>query len=188
MLLTVSKLKNLVGEENVGVPVLVNQRLARPFALDADAMPNVTAGNTAPLAAGAGSAGMTKISFQAEKSSASRSGTLADEGIGVPGINTHLALVTTEKQSHSEPPAIIGFDHFTPPLRAEVLVRDRRLVYIRTHIFAGHVTNLSGVWKGNSHWWNKPWKTQEWDIEIENGGVYRLCKANDEWVLTGEYD
>ena len=39
LLLTVNKLKKLVGEENVGVPVILNQRMAEPFALDADAMP-----------------------------------------------------------------------------------------------------------------------------------------------------
>jgi hypothetical protein len=39
LLLTVNKLKKLVGEENVGIPVLLDQRLARPFALDADSLP-----------------------------------------------------------------------------------------------------------------------------------------------------
>jgi len=39
LLLTVNKLKKLVGEENVGVPKLLNNRLAEPFTLDPDAMP-----------------------------------------------------------------------------------------------------------------------------------------------------
>ncbi|HKP68534.1 MAG TPA: hypothetical protein VJV05_04575, partial [Pyrinomonadaceae bacterium] len=39
LLLTVNKLKNLVGEKNVGVPVLLDQRVANPFALDGDAIP-----------------------------------------------------------------------------------------------------------------------------------------------------
>jgi hypothetical protein len=50
------------------------------------------------------------------------------------------------------------------------------------------VSEYSGVWKGNSSWWDKPWKTQEWDVEIVNHGIYRLCKANKEWFLLGEYD
>jgi len=36
LLLTVNKLKKLVGEENVGVPVLLDQRVEKAFALDAD--------------------------------------------------------------------------------------------------------------------------------------------------------
>src|SRR4029077_6207816 len=39
LLLTVNKLKKLVGEENVGIPRILNERLAEAFALDADAMP-----------------------------------------------------------------------------------------------------------------------------------------------------
>ncbi len=37
--LTVDKLKNLLGKENVGVPVLLERRLPKPFALDAEALP-----------------------------------------------------------------------------------------------------------------------------------------------------
>ena len=135
LLLTVNKLKKLVGETHVGVPVLLNQRLAEPFALDADAVP-----------------------------------------------------VGREKMDASVVDPIIAFNYYRPPLRAEVLVRDGRLVFIKTHHFSGHVLEYSGVWKSNSKWWESLWKTQEWDIEVEAHGVYRLLKAGKEWFLTGEYD
>ncbi len=135
LLLTVNKLKKLVGETHVGVPVLLNQRLAEPFALDADAVP-----------------------------------------------------VGREKIGAWDGDSIIAFNYYRPPLRAEVLVRDGRLVFIRTQYFSGHVTEYSGVWKSNSKWWESLWKTQEWDIEVESHGVYRLLKAGKEWFLTGEYD
>ncbi|HRI03823.1 MAG TPA: hypothetical protein PLL77_08785 [Pyrinomonadaceae bacterium] len=135
LLLTVNKLKKLVGETHVGVPVLLNQRLAEPFALDADAVP---AGR---------------------------------EQMDASGVDP-----------------IIAFNYYRPPLRAEVLVRDARLVFIKTHHFSGHVLEYSGVWKSNSKWWESLWKTQEWDIEVEGHGVYRLLKAGKEWFLTGEYD
>lgn len=86
------------------------------------------------------------------------------------------------------PRPVIVFTFFRPPIHAEVLIRDDRLVYIRSRLFAGYITNFSGVWKGNSHWWGRRWKTHEWDIEIEAGGIYRLCKAKGEWFLVGEYD
>ena len=39
LLLTVNKLKKLVGQENVGIPVLLDQRMSEPFGSDADALP-----------------------------------------------------------------------------------------------------------------------------------------------------
>ena len=135
LLLTINKLKKLVGEENVGVPVILDRRLAEPFTLDADLLPT-----------------------------------------GVEGVQLEPRLPT------------IAFTYYRPPQHAEVVYRDGRLVFIRTRHFDGYVKEYSGVWKGNSGWWDKPWKTQEWDVEIENRGIYRLCKASKEWFLLGEYD
>lgn len=156
LLLTANKLKKLVGEENVGIPVLLNQRLVEPFMLDADKLP--------------------------------------EAGIGS-GRGPHRSISEWDASSdwvfdssNTQPQGIIAFNYFRPPLHAEVLVRDSRLVFIRTRSFSGYVTEYSGVWKANSKWWKKLWKTQEWDIEVENNGVYRLCRINSEWFLTGEYD
>ena len=84
--------------------------------------------------------------------------------------------------------AIIAFSYFTPPVEAEVKVERQRLVYLKTADTSGYVKEYSGVWRRNSQWWSKGWKTEEWDVELENGGVYRLSKAGKKWYLTGEYD
>jgi protein ImuB len=135
LLLTVNKLKKLAGEENVGVPALVDQRLNKEFRLDADAIP----------------AGKERVEIRAW------GGTIA-------------------------------FSYFTPPVEAEVKVEKQRLVFLKTADLNGFVKEYSGVWRRNSRWWSKGWKTEEWDVELENGGVYRLCKAGRKWYLTGEYD
>lgn len=135
LLLTVNKLKKLVGEENVGMPVILNRRIAEPFVLDPDLLPK-----------------------------------------GVESRN-----IEPRKPS-------LAFTFYRPPQRAEVVYRDGRLVFIRTRYFDGYVTEYSGVWKGNSTWWDKAWKTQEWDVEVEDRGIYRLCKVHKEWFLLGEYD
>lgn len=135
LLLTAGKLKKLVGEINVGVPVLLDQRLPEAFVLDANLLPQ----------------GKEDLATKTDK-------------------------------------AIIAFSYFKPPLRAEVLVRDARLIFIKTRNFSAHVLKYSGVWKANSKWWDRSWSTQEWDVEIEEHGVYRLCKVDKEWFLAGEYD
>lgn len=135
LLLTVNKLKKLVGEDNVGLPVVLNQRILEPFKLNADGLP----------------AGMDSTKDQPRFPS-------------------------------------LAFTYYRPPHHAEVVYRDGQLIFIRTRQFDGYVREYSGVWKGNSCWWDKPWGTQEWDVEVENQGIYRLCKVQKEWFLLGEYD
>jgi len=135
LLLTANKLKKLVGEENVGVPTLVDQRLPEAFALEADQLP----------------IGKEQLEFRDE-----------------------------------EP--IIAFSYFNPPIPAKVSVVNKCLVSIKTQHLSGTVKKYSGVWRQNSRWWNRSWHTVEWDVEIEEGGVYRLCRVSDHWFLVGEYD
>jgi hypothetical protein len=81
-----------------------------------------------------------------------------------------------------------AFNYFRPPLPAAVTVQDKRLLHIKTPFWSGRVKRYSGMWKKNSHWWNRPWHDREWDIEVEERGVFRLGKDEDEWFLVGEYD
>lgn len=136
LLLTVNKLKKLVGADEVGVPQILDDRKAKPFCLDPETVPSGTDDATGPTPRG----------------------------------------------------EIIAFAYYRPPITAEVLVREHRIVFVRTRRFAGHVLRSSGVWRGSSHWWDRLWRTQEWDIEIEDHGIYRLSKEGNEWFVVGEYD
>ncbi|HUR98164.1 MAG TPA: hypothetical protein VMZ26_08895 [Pyrinomonadaceae bacterium] len=178
LLLTVNKLKKLVGEANVGVPILLDQRVEKAFDLDADGIPegiernaergtrNAEFGSPAPE----GNNSSPEPTEDAPSNSAFR----------IP----HSAF---EKDSAINSPTI-AFSYFNPPIQADVLIRDKKLVFLRTQYFSGHVKKYSGVWKANSKWWDQEWKAQEWDVEIESHGVYRLCKVNKDWFLVGEYD
>ena len=203
LLLTVNKLKKLVGEENVGVPVLLNQRLAMPFKLDPDTIPDVSTENNAARSVKTSSRLSRSICGEAR---------LTEDILSLPaavpprsanpsgGIVANTLQMVTEKHSFSANRAaqphvpeqdhrgVIALAYFRPPVRAEVLIREGRLIFVKTHIFSGHVTKYSGMWRANSHWWDRSWRTQEWDIEVENNGVYRLCKVDKEWFLSGEYD
>lgn len=135
LLLTVNKLKKLVGEDNVGVAVLVDQRLSEAFSLDAEKIPQ----------------GRESLKIRSESLTA-------------------------------------AFHYFRPPVPADVAVENKRLMFVRTPRLSGRVKKYGGVWRENSYWWNRPWSKQEWDIEVENNGIYRLGKKGKEWFLVGEYD
>jgi len=135
LLLTVGKIKKLVNEENVGVPVLLEQRLERPFTLDADKLPQ-----------------------------------------------------GCESKEPKLVPPVIAFAYYDPPIQAEIFVRNRQLIYLRTPEFAGRVLAYSGVWRSNSAWWGKSWRVHEWHVEVENAGIYRLQKKGEDWFVAGEFD
>jgi protein ImuB len=135
LLLTLNKIRKLVGEENVGVPVLVDERSARPFSLDPEAMPK----------------GKERIEVRSEHS-------------------------------------VVALSYFEPPVAADVWIKDNRLSFLKTQHFGGRVVEYSGVWRAGSMWWDKRWSLEEWDVEVENHGVYRLAKTESEWLITGEYD
>jgi len=138
LLLTVGKIKKLVGEENVGVPAILKKRLERPFTLDADRLP---------------------------------------AGKEVKDASQRLV------------PPVIAFSYFEPPLPAEVFIKNRKLIHLRTQWFTGRVLAYSGVWKSSSEWWLKrPWSVHEWHVEVENAGIYRLQKKGEEWFVAGEFD
>ncbi len=180
LLLTVNKLKKLVGEENVGVPVLLDQRLEKAFALDADAMPDGNAER------GTRNAESSLNAERGMRNVESETHTLIDSAQNS-GLDDAANSAFRVPHSAFRIP-VIAFSYFNPPVPAEVLIRDKQLIFLRTQYFNGHVTKYSGVWKANSKWWDKSWKAQEWDVEIEGHGVYRLCKVNKDWFLAGEYD
>jgi protein ImuB len=174
LLLTVNKLKNLVGEENVGVPVILDQRIEKAFALDAEAVPEgkEVSSNAERVTRNAESLSSESVFSQTAKNDSEQD----------------FAFRVTRSALEQIPNPVIAFSYFNPPIPADVLVRDKKLIFIRTQYFNGHVTRYSGVWKANSKWWDKSWKAQEWDVEIEDQGVYRLCKVGKDWFLAGEYD
>jgi protein ImuB len=136
LLLTVNKIKKLVGEENVGVPILLNRRVERAFTLAHEALP-----------------------------------------------------VGCEIPAWTIPNPIIAFSYFHPPLAAEIITQNKRLIFLRTKNFSGRVNEYGGVWKESSEWWTREsWFSEMWDVELENRGVYRLMRKGELWFVVGEYD
>lgn len=136
LLLTVNKIKKLLGEENVGVSVVLNQRLEKAFALDHTLLP-----------------------------------------------------IGKETTSNKKTVPSLILNYFNPPLPADVIVNQKRLMYVRTARFEGEVKEYGGVWKASSSWWKpRKWQTEEWDVEIAGGGIYRLQRHGKEWFVVGEYD
>jgi protein ImuB len=56
---------------------------------------------------------------------------------------------------------------------------------------AGKVRRCSGAWKTAGEWWAATaWSREEWDVELEGGGLYRLSRERTtwQWYVEGVYD
>jgi protein ImuB len=121
--------------------------------------------------------------------------------VGTPVLeNTHRAdavrLVTPSpvvpaiEKERVHPPRGLPLRRFRPPLRATVELNGTAPAYVWTSQGAGAVIELAGPWRGSGEWWEaaRAWRREEWDVELETGGVYRLMRTPDGWFVEGEYD
>jgi protein ImuB len=121
--------------------------------------------------------------------------------VGTPVLeNTHRAdavrLVTPSpvlpaiEKERVHPPRGLPLRRFRPPLPATVELNGAAPAYVWTSQGAGAVIELAGPWRGSGEWWEaaRTWRREEWDVELETGGVYRLMRTPDGWFVEGEYD
>ena len=85
---------------------------------------------------------------------------------------------------------------FRHPMSARVTVKHGHPVRVSTsppHSASGRVVTRAGPWRSSGHWW-KPshslWDRDEWDVELSDGGVYRLFRdrVSDRWFVEGVVD
>jgi len=79
---------------------------------------------------------------------------------------------------------------FRPPLAATVELTGEQPSFLWTPNIRGAITATNGPWHGSGDWWRPDlaWEREEWDISVENGGLYRLINVPSGWFLEGEYD
>lgn len=80
---------------------------------------------------------------------------------------------------------------FRPPLAAQVRLQQHVPNYVVSQPATGVIVRASGPWRSSGDWWTSSrWATEEWDIALEDGVVYRLFYEIEtrRWFLRGLYD
>jgi protein ImuB len=79
---------------------------------------------------------------------------------------------------------------FRPPRPAKVELTGDAPVYVWTETVQGAVTAASGPWVGSGDWWRPDltWQREEWDVTLDDGGLYRIMETAEGWFLEGVYD
>jgi len=59
---------------------------------------------------------------------------------------------------------------------------------IRRGRFPGRITDTAGPWLLSGDWWGRHgWRTEEWDVELAEGGLLRIARQGGKWQLEGVY-
>jgi protein ImuB len=85
----------------------------------------------------------------------------------------------------------IALRMFRPVLEANVLVKQERPAEVAATGVRGTVLTASGPWRSAGEWWTETrWVRDSWDIDLSDGGIYRIYLRLDSrrWFVEGVYD
>ena len=94
-------------------------------------------------------------------------------------------------QGFAHSPRGLALRRFRPPVPANVELRGNQPAFVWSETVRDPIRALAGPWFASGDWWEagREWQREEWDIELESGGLYRLVRIPDTgWFLEGEYD
>ncbi len=70
-----------------------------------------------------------------------------------------------------------GLRRYRPGMTARVELSDGKPVLLQCSLVSGRILEARGPWKLSGNWWDRTrWETQEWDIALDNGGIYRVAQ------------
>ena len=133
---------------------------------------------------------------------------MGDQRCGSPGlVDTHqpgafeMHPFTPKAQPPTHEPPRRGaylvpvLRRFRHPMSARVTVEHGHPVRVSTsqpHSANGRVVTCAGPWRSSGHWWSSPsvWDHDEWDVELSDGGVYRIFRdrVSNRWFVEGLVD
>jgi len=83
----------------------------------------------------------------------------------------------------------LPLQRWRPPLKAQVEIRDHCPCTVSSTAVRGYITSAQGPYCLSGNWWEPgAWLTEEWDILLNEGGMYRIARNGDEWRVEGCYD
>lgn len=89
-------------------------------------------------------------------------------------------------------PPILGLPlrRFRPPHPARITTMDTNPVYVSSQPVRGSIRACRGPWRSSGNWWSREaaWRREEWDVEIDGSGLYRLLRIGEDWFVEGAYD
>jgi protein ImuB len=83
----------------------------------------------------------------------------------------------------------LPLNRFRPPLSAQIHFHRHIPVWLSSSVAQDEIIDAKGPYRVSGQWWDEcAWSTEEWDIELSDGSLYRISKSQDTCLLEGCYD
>jgi len=121
---------------------------------------------------------------------------LGNECVGFPvAEDTHQpdqfrVRETFGENAREETPARgLPLRRYRPAIAARVELIQGTPALLESPLVSGAIGNASGPFRLSGDWWDRRrWETEEWDIALADGGLYRLSRQRREWRIEGCYE
>jgi protein ImuB len=100
------------------------------------------------------------------------------------------AVIPAAEAPPRHAPLGLPLRRFRPPLPVQLTRDDAGASYLWSERVQGQIAARSAAYPRSGDWWQKDraWERVEFDIQLADGGLYRLLRTGDAWWLEGEYD
>ena len=82
----------------------------------------------------------------------------------------------------------LALRRFRPCLSATVRLKHGAPVFVDSAGPNGSIAKSQGPWRSSGNWWENLWAREEWDIQMKEGGLYRIFLEKNQWYVEGAYD
>lgn len=123
---------------------------------------------------------------------------LGNESVGIPqSENTHQpdrfqlrsVFETPPEYTISSPARGLPLRRYRPAMDARVRLEKGSPAALEASGIAGSIRASAGPFRLSGDWWDRQrWETEEWDIELAEGGIYRLSFSRHQWRVEGCYE
>ena len=84
----------------------------------------------------------------------------------------------TGSEKSGNPKTGPGLRRYRPGIAARrATERDGKPILMQSSVISGKILEARGPWKLSGNWWDLTrWETKEWDIALDNRGLYRIAQ------------
>lgn len=125
---------------------------------------------------------------------------VGSENVGVPELrNTHRAdsfrlnlprFEKLESSIRNGPVSALGMPlrRYRPAIAASVKMIHHNPVSITSSSVTGCIVESCGPYRVSGEWWEQGWRSEEWDVAVEDRGLYRILRSGENWQIEGCYE